>query len=248
MKKLTTGRWLVRHGLVLVVFIAFINLGLWQLRRLEERRALNNEILAGLSQPSMVLDGADVAPDRLHFHRVSATGTFDNAASVLLRNQPFNGQPGAHLITPLKIKGSERAVLVDRGWIPLVEAGPDNWRVYDVSGEVTVNGIARRSQPRPDGFLVPTDPTPGPGQTRLTAWFRVDIDRIQQQVPYPLLPIFIEQSPDPAVGTNRPPLPAGDPVLDEGPHLNYAIQWFTFALILLITYAAFLRQQLKEKG
>jgi surfeit locus 1 family protein len=172
------------------------------------------------------------------------TGVFDNEDSIALRNRPFNGQPGVHLLTPVRIEGSEQAVLVDRGWIPLEDAEPERWSAYAVEGEVTIEGIAKQKQPRPDGFLVPTDPTPGPGEDRLEQWFRVDIDRIQEQMPYPLLPIFIEQSPD---GHNTPPLQEGDPVLDEGPHLGYALQWFTFSLILVITYGAFMRQEIKRK-
>jgi len=242
MEKLTTGRWLIRHLIVLVVFIVLINLGLWQLRRLEQRRALNAVILAGLNQPATVVD-----QDALHFHRVSVTGTFDNGESIVLRNRPLNGQPGVHLVTPLRIKGSDRAVLVDRGWIPLEEFEPEERAAYDVEGEVTVEGIAKRKQPRPDGFLVPTDPTPGPGAERLDQWFRVDIDLIQNQMPYSLLPIFIEESPGSARGQASPPIPEGDPVLSEGSHLSYALQWFSFSLILVITYAAFVRQELKKE-
>jgi surfeit locus 1 family protein len=153
-----------------------------------------------------------------------------------------------HLVTPLLIEGSERAVLVDRGWIPQEDAEPDRWRKYDRAGEVTVDGVAYPGQSRPEGYLVPTDPTPAPGQSRLDTWFRVDIERIQAQVPYPLLPIYIEQSPDPEASGLEPPRQEDNlnPTLDEGPHLGYAFQWFTFALILVITYAAFIRQELKR--
>ena len=74
----------------------------------------------------------------------------------------------------------------------------------------------------------------------------MDIDRIQAQIPYPLLPIFIEQSPDPGETAASLPHRSGSVALDEGPHLGYAIQWFSFAAILLITYAVFMRQELRE--
>ena len=111
--------------------------------------------------------------------------------------------------------------------------------------EVTVEGVAYRSQPRPDGFLVPTDPTPQPGK-RLEAWFRVDIDRIQQQVAEPLLPVFVRQSAASA-GAMEPPLPQPEPELSEGSHLGYAVQWFSFALILVTMYSAFVWQEYKRK-
>lgn len=248
MKKLLTPRWLIGHVLVVLAVIVLINLGLWQLRRLDQRRALNASILAGLNAPVVVLSGQTVDPQELNRHRVSATGTFDNQAAVALRNRPFQGQPGVHLVTPLKIKGSDKAVLVDRGWIPLEDAEPEKWSKYSQTGEVTINGVAYPGQSRPEGFLVPTDPTPAPGQAGLDTWFRVDIERIQEQLPYPLLPVYIEQSPPPGVTPTTPPLQEDNVnvTLDEGPHLGYAIQWFSFGLILVITYAVFIRQELKR--
>jgi surfeit locus 1 family protein len=93
--------------------------------------------------------------------------------------------------------------------------------------------------------LAPTDPEPAPGDNRLDAWFRVDIERIQQQIGYPLLPIFIDQSPNPEA--TSPPLREDDIDLSDGPHLGYALQWFSFAVILIVLYAIFIRQELKGK-
>lgn len=246
MSNLLTKRWLVRHLLALVVFIILINFGLWQLRRLDQRRTLNAEILAGLNRPVVNLSGETVDPDDLHFRRVSVTGIFDNHEAIVIRNRPLNGQPGVHLVTPLRIKDSEQAVLVNRGWIPQQTPNQNDLRIYDREGELTVEGIAYRSQTRPDGFLSPTDPTRQPDQTRLERWFRIDIERIQRQLRYPLLPIFVEQSPAAAEALPSPPISVAYPELDEGPHLGYALQWFSFALILAVTYVFFARQELKR--
>ncbi len=248
MKGVLSGRWLIRHVLVLLVVFVLVNFGLWQLRRLEQRRALNETILAGLNAPAVVLSGDEVDPDALNRRQVTVIGTYDNQASLAIRNRSFQGQPGVHLVTPLKIKGSERAVLVDRGWIPLADAAPDKWRAYDLAGEVTLNGVAHPGQARPEGYLVPSDPTLEPDQTRLDTWFRVDIDRIQGQVPYRLLRIYIEQSPEPGATPDRLPILVDNVniTLDEGPHLGYALQWFSFALILVIIYGVFIRQEWKK--
>jgi surfeit locus 1 family protein len=212
---------------------------------LEQRRALNQEILDGLSQSPVTLTGDPVEPEALHLRRVSVTGTFENEEGVALRNRSYQGRPGAELLVPLRIKNSDKAVLVNRGWVPLQLATQEEQLAYALEGEVTVEGVAYRSQPRPDGFLVPTDPTPQPGK-RLDAWFRADIDRIQQQVAEPLLPIFVRQSATPA-GATEPPLPQPEPELTEGSHLGYAVQWFSFALILVVMYSAFVWQEYKRK-
>jgi surfeit locus 1 family protein len=246
MKKLLKVSWLVKHLLVILAVITLINLGLWQLRRLEQRRALNSAILAGLSAPVTILAGQDVEPETLHYHRVIATGIFDNDESIVIRNRPFHGRPGVRLVVPLQIEDSDRAVLVDRGWIPLDDSTPDKRGVYAETGSVTIEGIAYKTQPRPDRWLIPYDPTPGPGETRLDEWFRVDIDRIQTQLPYTLLPIFIKQSPAESVVQDTPPLREEDIELSEGSHLSYALQWFGFAVIAVVVYGVLIRQELKK--
>ena len=147
MPKLLTGRWLIGHIVVLLALIILINLGLWQLRRLEQRRNLNATILAGLNAPLVVLTGEPVEPEALQRRRVSVTGWFDNEATIAIRNRPFQGQPGVRLVTPLRIKDSDRAVLVDRGWIPQENADPTLWSNYDVTGEVKIDGVAFAGQP-----------------------------------------------------------------------------------------------------
>lgn len=250
MSKLLRGRWIFKHLAVFLVLVVLVNFGFWQLRRLEEKRTRNSNILAALDQPPLTLTGQDAQPDSamLHFRRVQVTGIFDNAVGMILRNRLLNGVSGIHILTPLRIEGSHQAVLVDRGWIPRGnrDPTPEERAVYDVSGEVTLQGIAYRTQPRP-GLISFLAPASQEGQPPDRAWSRVDIDHIQTQLPYPLLPIFIEQSPESAENSADLPRREGSITLDEGPHLGYAIQWFSFALILGITYAFFIRQELKRE-
>jgi surfeit locus 1 family protein len=249
MPKLLKGHWLFKHIAVFLVLIVLINFGFWQLRRLEEKRTRNRNILAALDQPPLTLTGQDVDPATLHFHRVQVTGTFDNEVSMILRNRLLEGVSGVDILTPLHLSGSDQAVLVDRGWIPRGnrDPAPEERAAYDVSGEVTIQGIAYQGQPRPAliSFLAPSSQE---GQPPTRAWSRVDIEHIQEQLPYRLLPIFIEQAPDPTETSSDLPRRAGNITLDEGPHLGYAIQWFSFALILVITYAFFIRQELQKEG
>lgn len=248
MAKVMTGPWLWKHLLALLALIVLLNLGLWQLRRLEERRSLNRNITAALNQAAIPLTGKPIDPAEFHFRRVEVKGVFDNAAAIAIRNQSLGDQPGLHLVTPLRIKGSDVAVLVDRGWIPRGDSDPEpaDLTPYDLPGEVTVEGIAYQTQTRPSS-LAPSDPPLKAGQTRLVAWFRVDIDRIQEQVPYRLLPIFIRQTPAPNTPAGTLPQADSGVTLDEGPHLGYAIQWFSFAAILVVTYGLFLRQEVKKR-
>jgi surfeit locus 1 family protein len=135
------------------------------------------------------------------------------------------------------------AVIVDRGWLPTEQASPAARAAFAVDREVIAEGLALLGQARPSAPLAGMD-LAMPGETRIDAWLRVDIAKMQAQVDAPLLPIYIELLP--AVDGPRLPQPADPRLLDEGPHLSYALQWFAFALILAIVYAALMRQELRK--
>jgi surfeit locus 1 family protein len=85
-----------------------------------------------------------------------------------------------------------------------------------------------------------------PEEGRLVALSRVDIARIQRQVPYELAPVYVllvgEQG-------EELPVPVKPPTFDdEGPHLGYAIQWFSFAIIGLVGYVALLRRDFSKSA
>ncbi len=242
MKKLLLIFWVL---FVVIGAAAMIGLGFWQLSRLGERRALNAEIKSHLDQPPLVITGEALDTSGLEYRRAAVTGTFDFSQEIVLRNRSKSEITGVHLLTPLKIEGGEEAVLVDRGWIAYTAADPSTRSVYASSaGLVTLTGVIRLSQSRPS-TLAPVDPPLGPDLPRLDAWFWIDIPRIQQQVPYPLLLFFLEQDagPDPTA------LPAAgwEVELNDGPHLNYAIEWFSFAAILVAGSIALARRNRKRQ-
>jgi surfeit locus 1 family protein len=224
--------WLGPILTVLVVggTLAMIGLGVWQLQRLVERRALNAQISARMAQAPTALTGA--SGDLPEYTPVLATGSFDFANEIIVKNRAHEQQPGVHLLTPLRLEGSDRAVLVDRGWVPYTQADPASRAAFDgPAGLVTVTGLARLSETR-NFFLLPADPTASPAAPRLDAWFWIDIPQISGQVPYSLLPFFIEAAP--RAGPATLPLSNYEDIdLSDGPHLSYAIQWFSFALILV---------------
>jgi surfeit locus 1 family protein len=240
-RKLFTGRQLWMTLLVIVGAIMLSRLGMWQLDRLAQRRAFNSSLKARMAQPALALAGAAIDPDALEYRRVEVRGVYDPRQEIVLRNRELDGTPGVHILTPLRLSGSDTAVLVDRGWLPRELAEPAARKAFAAPpGEVLVTGIARRSQENVGG---PQDPPLGPQRPRLDAWFRVNIASIQEQTGYPLLPIFIEQQP--ALGDPMLPRPVATADLGEGPHMGYAVQWFGFAIILVVGYIAFISTQAK---
>lgn len=234
-------RWITLAALGLVA--VFIRLGMWQLDRLEERRTENALIASRITNPPVQLTGVPLDIDANEYRRVTVRGTYDHSQEVVLRNRSRNGVPGVDIITPLRITGSEQSVLVNRGWVPLLQYEQAAMQQFVVPGEANIEGIVRKTQPRRSS-LGAEDKVPVDGMLR--SWFRVDIERISDQVPYPLLPFFVEQLP--REGAPDLPFPQPNTELSEGSHMSYAIQWFSFALILVCGYAALVATRSSDRS
>jgi len=234
-------RWLLSHLLVAVLAVTMVGLGFWQLRRLDEKRERNALIEARSEQPvtpvSELLEPGDgeAAVDGARFRAVTATGTYDEAATVTVRNRTQEGVPGAWLVTPLRLAGGERVGVI-RGFVSLTSDGS----VADApapTGEVTVTGLVVD----PDGLdgTAPRDVAPllDAGDGILPALVRAD----ESDPPEPNADR--RDRPDP---TAILPVPPAD--LSEGPHLGYAVQWFIFATIAVVGYPLVLRRVVGRRG
>jgi surfeit locus 1 family protein len=225
--------------LVMAAMVVLARLGVWQLDRLDQRRANNAIVAAALAASPMDLFRGTLPDDlsTLKNRQVIATGEYDLDNQLVLKVQNWDGRAGAHLITPLLLEDGETAVLVDRGWIPEVENNPVDRMKYDVSGQVTVEGYAALSQALLGReTIVQEEPQ--------AEWYRVDIAAIQPQMPYKLLPIYVLQAPK---GNKELPYRHKQEIdLSEGSHLGYALQWFTFSLGLGIAYVVYVRKSMKE--
>jgi surfeit locus 1 family protein len=224
-------RWITLAALVLTA--VFIRLGMWQLDRLQERRTENTLIASRIIAPPVELTGAQIDVDANEYRRVTVRGNYDHNQEIVLRNRSRNGVPGVDVITPLRIADSDQSILINRGWVPLLQYDEAVLAQFRLVDDVAIEGIIRNTQPRRSS-LGAEDKVPSDGPLR--SWFRLDIERIREQVPYPLLPFFVEQLP--REGAPDLPFPQPNIQLNEGSHLSYAIQWFSFALILVCGYAA----------
>jgi surfeit locus 1 family protein len=234
---LKTPRWAIATVVVIVICGVCAALGQWQLRRHGERQVQNVVIASRLAQEPLPLltlvDAAGADVDSLEYRPVTATGEFRSADEVLVRSQTANQRPGFHVVTPLATE--DGLVLVNRGWVPLAVEAPPVGAAPPPAGTVTVTGLTRLSQPRPS--IGPVEP-----DGRLAVVARIDLDRLSEQFES-LLPVWIQQTDEaPGPAPVRLPTP---PIDDPGPHLPYAIQWFSFAAIGAIGYGFLVRRALR---
>ena len=241
-------RWWWKTLIVLLAMAAMTSLGFWQLDRLDQRRADNQQRQAALAAPPIELSDAPLPQGELRDRLATAQGQFDYDRQVAIRNQSYAGQPGYHLVTPLLIAGSAKAVLVNRGWIPVGEADPATWRGLDELHTGPQYGILQPTRRRPDGTVsaIPHD--------TVTGWYRLDIEAIGQTLPYTLLPVVLQLTPGNGkpLDADRPRSPGFSDTLphrivpdisfSEGNHLSYALQWFGFAITAAVVYVAVARR------
>jgi cytochrome oxidase assembly protein ShyY1 len=230
-------------GIVLLI-VFMINLGFWQLRRLDQRREFNAAVEARYDTAPQPLDsvltpGTD--PDDVQWRPVIVVGTYRPEGTVHIVNRSQNGFAGDNIVVPFDI-GDGRVLLVNRGFLPFGEDVPPA-----PSGEVTVAGRLRASQSR--HFAQLSDA----GTGTLTEAQRVDISRLQQQVDGQLVDMYVDAfASEPA---DSPTLqPVVKPELGEGPHLSYAVQWFIFSVaaavgwVLAIRHSANTRRRNAERA
>jgi len=242
-ERLFSRAWLPTTILVILASLVCIRLGIWQLNRLEGRRVFNTQVQAmrDLTELNLGIEQNTSSLAEMEWRAVTATGNYDYDHQVALRNQYHGEEYGYHLITPLILSNS-MAILVDRGWIPATDnATPSDWRRYDEPDVVNVAGQIRVGSAKP-AFGGLADPTQSSPHEKLEFWNNLDVMRISLQIPYPILNVYIQLNEN--ANDQTPPIPYQPEVdLTEGPHFGYALQWFTFATILLIGYPFYLQGQ-----
>lgn len=224
-------RWAPTTAVVLLV-PACIAAGFWQLDRAGQKQALQDEYDTRTRAPALAIEVTPQDADHLRYRRVQAQGRYETERQILLENRVHRGRPGYHVITPLRIGGSDMRVLVNRGWVPFGSSRDEPPAVETPKGVVTVTGVA--TVPSTGGFRLELKDKPAGWQWQ---WPYFDIPRYRAAVNFPVQPVVILLDPQAEAGgfvRDWMRLEAGIAV-----HHGYAFQWFMLALTLLILYGWF---------
>ncbi|PPK74292.1 surfeit locus 1 family protein [Methylobacter tundripaludum] len=208
-----------------------IALGMWQLDRSEQKRAFLKEQEQALATETLHLSTAiEHNTEALRYRNVEATGRYDVAHQFLIDNQISDGKAGYFVLTPFILTWETKAVLVNRGWIPLNQ---DRSILPDLQINKAEAIITGRINNFPSvgiklaGAEIPTEGWPSVVQV-------VDSDVLAKKLGYSLFQFQIELAKELPDGYKREWHTST--IMQPEQHTAYAIQWFALALTLTILF------------
>jgi surfeit locus 1 family protein len=203
-----------------------IGLGAWQLKRLAWKEQQIAKLEQRLSQTPVALpEQPDAQRDK--FLRVALTGSIDGRELHVLTSQMPWGA-GFRVIVPVT-DASGRTVLVDLGYVPEAAKDPAS------RPATTVDAVGALYWPNEtDGF------TPQPDRAA-NIWFARDLDAMAGALGTEPLLIIAERH---GIGDWPKPLRLGVNLPND--HLQYAITWFTLALIWAVMSTMLVRRENKR--
>ncbi len=228
-------------GAAVAAIALTVSLGQWQLRRADEKLALQAQWDSAQQAPAVAVGGAQLGEvaSRLPL-RVALRGRFLHEHEVWLDNRQMDGQAGFMLVTPLRLVDGA-VVLVNRGFAP--RDALDRTRLPQVArpeGEVDIEGlaVAQTSRVLQLGQDVPA---PGGGPT---IWQNLDYEAFERHSGLAVPRWVVQQTSGAADGLRRqwPRLAAG---VDK--HRGYAMQWFSLAALVAVLTVFFGARALRRR-
>lgn len=217
-------------GLVLaaLAFVTLISLGNWQVRRLHWKEALLASVEQQLQAPPITLAEAEALPrSEIEYRPITVTGRFEHDRERHFF-ATYQGQSGYYVYTPLRLADG-RAIFVNRGFVPFDMKDAATRQEGQVTGTVTVTGLARDRLDEKPSFAVPEN------DIAQNIFYWKDIDAMSQSTGLSageVVPFFVDAGDAPNPGG----LPVGGVTRISFPndHLQYAITWYGLAATLAI--------------
>jgi surfeit locus 1 family protein len=217
-----------------ILTAVFIALGFWQIARLGERREFNAELRSRAATKPVDISQIPADTGAAHFRRVRISGLYDFDHEIILTNRTRKGSPGVNIVTPLRIPGRDTAVLVNRGWIYAPDGMTVDLSKWREPEAVSADGFVENFHAREGQAKLPR---------HANAYRWMDRGVLSERFPYPIAGFFVVMIGDGKPQRQEVPPRLEVPPLDEGSHMNYVIQWFSFATISIIGMFLFVRRK-----
>ena len=226
---------------VVVAFAAlcFSVLAPWQLGKsssTSQRNDLIKEAVATATEPieQVAPAGAGFDPST-EWREVSLTGSYLPQQQALARLRSVSDRPAIEVLTPFRIAGSDRVVLINRGYVrpeegraPAIPASP--------GGEITVSGRIRAAE--------------GTSADRAArqidgVWsvYTIDPAELGTATGTAMDPFYVQLSPRQPGALGEIPLPQ----LESGPYLSYGLQWLAFGIMAPLGVGYFIVAEVRAR-
>lgn len=206
-------------------------LGVWQLDRSEQKRVLlQSQEQAAATQMLTLSAAAEASADALRYRKAQVSGRYNASHQFLIDNQISGGKAGYFVLTPLILSGENKAVLVNRGWIP---QNPDRTVLPDLPVNNAETIISGRINNFPSvGIKLAGAEIPAAGWPSVVQV--VDSNILAKKLGYPVFQFQLELDKELPDGFKREW--HSSTIMPPEQHTAYAIQWFALALALTILF------------
>lgn len=230
-------RWCFRPRLlptlaVILLLPLFISLGQWQWNKASVKGDLQSLLDTRMAEPAVHLSSTLVDPQAMRYRQLVVRGSYEPQYQILIDNRIYREQAGYHVLTPLRIEGSETRVLVNRGWIPALAEHRQIPQVTTPVGIVEVAGMA--IVPGTRFFTLGAEPDKQLASPQQIVWQNLELARYAQTVNFPLQPIVVQLAPESDAGGFAREWPRPAERLEQ--HLSYALQWWGFAIATVVIW------------
>jgi len=219
--------------LALIFIFIFLSLGFWQLHRAHEKKILLQSFQDRIKQKP--LDSLNLnSVNDLRFYRTQLVGHFDNKHILLLDNRTQNKKIGYEVYIPFKAKGLKKAILIDMGFIEMGINRKKLPQLIHIDNEVTITGLLNL----PPAYFAYGSITDNSDSASPQVVEYINIKEITALLGYPLFPYLILIDPN---DSHAYPIEWRILIMPPEKHVGYALQWFAFALTLLILFVVLSR-------
>ncbi|MDJ0838671.1 MAG: SURF1 family protein [Acidobacteriota bacterium] len=210
------------------------SMGVWQYSRWQGKMKYEDDLKRAAERGRLAFDPSTTDWTDLAHVEVATRGAFEHEHTMFLINRSKDNTSGVRVVTPVRLEGSETRLLVDRGFLPFVQYRAEDQSPWKPEGTFDLVGFLRPTQAQAF-FLSPSQKLDAGGAFR-DRWFRLEVDVMAGQLPYPVFPLYLEQTNQ---GEGYPVYDAHT-VVPSSRHLNYTIQWASFGTFAL-GFALFLQ-------
>lgn len=223
-----SGAWIGGFVFCIIFAIATVLLGQWQMdRRMEKVDEINTIVDNYDAEPVTYAEGSHLFADfdeQGKWTPIAVNGEYLEEDTMLARNRPRAGRPGFEVLVPFVTDSGDR-IIVDRGWLPI---GTDSSAPEEIPAPPQgQTQLVVRAMPSEESL----DRGAPEGQVA-----SINLDSINDQLDYEVADegygMMATESPAPAEAPQQMP----EPQRDEGPHLSYSMQWFTFGLMSFVVW------------